>query len=101
MLNLTLRRRRSRMPWMYAVYHAAPGLLDDIGFDSGVAPVEAVADRDAFGMTYACLTRRMNAGTSSSGAAWLTAASTASSAADSSSVMVSGAAAARAVTPTP
>jgi hypothetical protein len=39
------------MPWMYAVYHAAPDLLDDIGFDSGVAPVEAVAERDAFGMT--------------------------------------------------
>ena len=101
MLNLTLRRRRSRMPWMYAVYHAAPDLLDDIGVDSGVAPVEAVADRDAFGMTYACLTRRMNAGTSSSGAAWLTAASAPSSHADGSSVMASGAAAAGTAMPTP
>jgi hypothetical protein len=35
---------------MYAVYHAPPDLLDDIGPDSGVASVEAVAERDAFGV---------------------------------------------------
>jgi hypothetical protein len=33
---------------MYAVYHAPPGLLDEISLDSGVAPVEAVAERDTF-----------------------------------------------------
>jgi hypothetical protein len=36
---------------MYAVYHAPPELLDDVGFDRGEARVEAVAERDAFGVS--------------------------------------------------
>jgi hypothetical protein len=66
LVHLTLRRRRLKFPWVYAVYHAASHAPDDTGPGAWCTRAGSVAESDP---RYACFRRRMNAGTSSSAAA--------------------------------
>jgi len=47
--DLSLRRRRSKFPWLYAVYHADAERLDEFPPSSGPSAAVGVAERDAFG----------------------------------------------------
>ena len=47
--DLALRRRRSKFPWMYAVYHADAERLDELLPGTGPSVAGGVAEREAFG----------------------------------------------------